>query len=102
VSTTVGKSSDVAPGRMRAYQVDGSRVAIANVGGHFYAFGDTCTHQGCSLATGDLDGTTVTCSCHGSEFDVTTGAVLEGPAEDPVAVWPVELQGDDLVVRAPG
>jgi 3-phenylpropionate/trans-cinnamate dioxygenase ferredoxin subunit len=76
-----------------------SSIAIANVGGSFYAVDDTCTHQGCSLATGYLDGTTVTCLCHSSEFDVTTGAVLSGPAEDPLASYPVRIEGDDLQVE---
>ena len=84
---------------MRAFNAGGTKVTVAHVGGQLYAFDDTCTHQGCSLATGDLDGTTVTCPCHGSEFDVRTGEVLEGPAEEPVASWIVEIDGDDLAVR---
>ena len=40
-------------------------------GGTLYVFDDTCTHQGCSLAEGDLEGTTVTCIRHGSQFDAT-------------------------------
>ena len=98
MSTRVGAATDVAPGAMRAYAVDGKRVAIANVAGTFYGFGDTCTHQGCSLAGGELDGTTVTCPCHGSQFDVTSGEVLEGPAEDPVPSWAVEVRGGDLIL----
>ncbi len=62
------------------------KVAVANVGGELHAFDDTCTHRGCSLADGTLDGSVVTCPCHGSQFDVTTGAVVRGPAEEPVAV----------------
>ena len=56
--------------------MEGTQVAIANVDGVFYAFGDNCTHAQCSLAEGDLEGTSVFCPCHGSVFDVTTGAVL--------------------------
>ena len=76
----------------------GERVAIASVGGTFYAFGDTCTHQGCSLADGELEGTTVTCPCHGSQFDVTTGDVLRGPAREPVRSYPVRLEDGELRV----
>ncbi|MGH2393155.1 MAG: Rieske (2Fe-2S) protein, partial [Candidatus Limnocylindria bacterium] len=61
---------------------------------------DTCTHMGCSLAAGDLDGTTVTCACHGSQFDVTSGEVLRGPAERPVRSRRVGFQGDELTVEA--
>ncbi len=96
----VGKVTDVAPGGMRAFSVGGTRVAVANIAGRFYGFDDTCTHRGCSLADGSLAGTTVTCACHGSEFDVTSGAVLEGPAEDPVGTWAVRAEGDDLIIAS--
>jgi len=65
---------------LAAFDVSGNRIAIASVGGALYAFGDTCTHQGCSLAEGDLEGTVVTCPCHGSRFNVTTGDVLRPQA----------------------
>jgi 3-phenylpropionate/trans-cinnamate dioxygenase ferredoxin component len=96
----LGKATDVAPGQMRLYNADGTRVTVANVDGHLYAFDDTCTHRGCSLAEGELDGTTVTCACHGSQFDVRTGEVLEGPAEEPVGSWVVEIEDGDLLVRS--
>jgi 3-phenylpropionate/trans-cinnamate dioxygenase ferredoxin component len=69
------------------------------VGGSFYAFGDTCTHRRCPLSKGELEGTTVTCPCHGSQFDVTTGAVLRGPAEDPVGSYPMTMEGELLQVE---
>jgi nitrite reductase/ring-hydroxylating ferredoxin subunit len=84
---------------LAAFDVSGTRIAIANVAGAFYAFGDTCTHQGCSLAEGDLEATIVTCPCHGSQFDVTTGDVVRGPAGEPVRSYPVRLEGDALRVE---
>ena len=96
----VGNSKDIAAGRLRAFEVLGVKVAVANTDGHFYAFGDTCTHTGCSLAMGTLAGTTVTCGCHGSQFDVTSGAVLRGPARRPVRSWAVQVAGEDLLVDA--
>jgi 3-phenylpropionate/trans-cinnamate dioxygenase ferredoxin subunit len=70
------------------------------VDGHLYAFDDTCTHLGCSLATGKLDGTTVTCRCHGSQFNVTSGAVLRGPAQRPVRSRLVQVEGEALLAEA--
>jgi len=81
---------------LAAVAVNGNRIAIAKVGDAFYAFGDTCTHQGCSLAQGELNGTTVTCARHGSEFDVTTGEVLQGPAREPVRSYPIRLEDGAL------
>ena len=74
---------------LAAFEVSGTRIAIASVGDAFYAFGDTCTHRGCSLAEGELEATIVTCPCHGSQFDVTTGEVLRGPAVEPVRAIPL-------------
>jgi len=96
---TTGKTTDVAPGKLAVFEVDGDRVAIANVGGTFFAFGDTCTHRQCSLAQGDLEGTTVTCPCHGSRFDVRTGAVLAPPASEPVKSYRVRVEGESLQVE---
>jgi nitrite reductase/ring-hydroxylating ferredoxin subunit len=96
---TVANSVEVAEGVMTAFEVGGERVAIANVGGTLHAFGNTCTHLQCSLASGGLEGTTVTCPCHGSQFDVTTGALLRGPAQEPVPSYPVRLENEALQVE---
>jgi nitrite reductase/ring-hydroxylating ferredoxin subunit len=85
---------------MRAFDVQGTKIAVANVAGTFYAFGDTCTHMQCSLAEGDLEETTVICPCHGSEFDVTSGDVLRGPARVAVGSYEVRAEGDSLEVKA--
>jgi nitrite reductase/ring-hydroxylating ferredoxin subunit len=95
----VGSSKDVIAGQMRVFDIAGTRVNVANANGHLYAFDDTCTHRGCSLAKGKLDGTTVTCPCHGSQFDVTSGAVLRGPAGRPVRSRMVQVQGEDLLAE---
>jgi nitrite reductase/ring-hydroxylating ferredoxin subunit len=93
---TIGQASDIGEGEMRQVEVAGIKVAIANVAGTFYAFGDTCTHLGCSLSKGDLEETTVTCPCHGSMFDVTSGEVLRGPAKKPEPSYRVEVRDGAL------
>jgi len=67
--------------------------------GAFHAFGDTCAHLQCSLAAGELEGTIVTCPCHGSQFDVTSGAVLRGPAQEPVQSYVARVDDDALRVE---
>jgi len=89
---------DLGEGEMRAFDVHGTEIAVANVGGAFHAFADTCTHRGCSLAGGDLEETTVICACHGSEFDVTSGEVLQGPAREPIATYETRVDGGTLEV----
>jgi 3-phenylpropionate/trans-cinnamate dioxygenase ferredoxin subunit len=95
----VGNAKDLIAGKMQVFDVEGTKVNVADAGGHLHAFDDTCTHTGCSLATGKLDGTTVTCACHGSQFDVTSGAVLRGPAQRPVRSRRVQVAGEDLLVE---
>lgn len=95
----VAKPGDIEEGEMSAFTIEGAKVAIANVQGHFFAFGDTCTHAHCSLAGGELDDITVTCPCHGSQFDVTTGEVRNPPATEPVSVYRVRVEGDAIEVE---
>ena len=101
MAVRVGTIRDIAPGQLRAFSVGRTRVAIANVAGVLHGIDDTCTHMGCSLAAGELSGTTVTCECHGSQFDVTTGDILRGPADEPVGTWVVRVEADDVVVEEP-
>ena len=96
----VGSATEMQSGTMRTYEVGGTRVTVAEAAGSLYAFDDTCTHMGCSLARGTLDGTTVTCACHGSQFDVTSGAVLRGPAARPVRSRTVQVLDGDLTIEA--
>jgi nitrite reductase/ring-hydroxylating ferredoxin subunit len=96
---SVTAAAEVAEGELAAFDVEGARIAVANVGGTLHAFGDTCTHLHCSLSHGDLDGTVVTCPCHGSQFDVTTGGVLRGPAEEPVRSYVARIEDDAFQVE---
>ena len=96
--TTI-KTSEVPAGGIVAVDVRGTQVAVANVDGTYYAFDDACTHEQCSLTEmGELAGTTVTCTCHGSEFDVRTGKVLAPPATVPVKVHATRVEGDALQI----
>jgi nitrite reductase/ring-hydroxylating ferredoxin subunit len=58
------------------------RISIARADQRLYAFDDLCTcgQESCPLSGGLLTGTTIMCQCHGSRFDITTGAVINGPA----------------------
>lgn len=77
------------------------RISVARVDGHLYAFDDlcTCADQGCPLSGGLLTGTTIMCQCHGSRFDVTTGAVVDGPATEPLKAYEAAEVDGDVQVR---
>ena len=96
---TVTRTHQVPENTLVAFDVRGTAIAVANVGGTYYAFSDTCTHEQCSLAEGDLAGTTVTCMCHGAEFDVRNGKVLAPPAPAPVSVYRTRVVGDALQIE---
>jgi nitrite reductase/ring-hydroxylating ferredoxin subunit len=100
VLVRIGRATDVADGQMRVFDLSGTAVNVANAGGRLYAIDDTCTHAGCSLAERELDGTTVTCRCHGSQFDLSSGAVLRGPAPEPLRSRVVTVEGEDLLAVA--
>lgn len=100
---TVGSADAVSDGTVVPYYLDDRRlrISVARVGGRLYAFGDlcTCAPAACPLSGGLLAGTTVMCQCHGSRFDVTTGAVVSGPATRALEVHEVKEVGGHIQVR---
>lgn len=68
------------------------QAAVFNVGGKFCATQAKCTHRGGPLNEGKLDGSTVTCPWHGTQYDVCSGAVLRGPATEPVETHRVVVE----------
>jgi 3-phenylpropionate/trans-cinnamate dioxygenase ferredoxin subunit len=93
------KTSDVPVGQVRVFTVDGVDIAVANVGGEFYAIDDVCTHDGGPLGEGTLFGDLVECPRHGARFNVKTGQVRALPAVIPVRTYPVQVEGDEIKVR---
>ena len=77
------------------------RIAVARVGGRLYAFDDLCTcgERSCPLSGGLLTGTTLMCQCHGSRFDVATGALLNGPASEPLGGYEVREADGEIRIR---
>lgn len=69
-------------------------VAVFSVEGGFCATQARCTHMQGPLNEGTFDGSTVTCPLHGSQFNVRTGAVLRGPAKDPLKTYCVTVDGE--------
>jgi 3-phenylpropionate/trans-cinnamate dioxygenase ferredoxin component len=92
-------ANELGEGEMQMFEVHGNKIAVANVAGTFHAFDDTCTHLQCSLAEGDLEENIVICPCHGSEFDVRSGEVLQGPAREPVETYETRIESGSLEVE---
>jgi 3-phenylpropionate/trans-cinnamate dioxygenase ferredoxin component len=100
--TSICKQTDLPAGTVRAFQVEGRTVAVANVENGFFAFDDICTHLGCSLSQGSLEGIFITCPCHGSVFRVTDGKAVGGPAEMDVETHPLEIVDGEVLVSVMG
>jgi 3-phenylpropionate/trans-cinnamate dioxygenase ferredoxin subunit len=97
-AVSVAKASDTPPGTITVHEVNGTRIALCNVNGRFYAIDDVCTHDGGPLDQGELIDNLVECPRHGARFDVTTGRAVVLPAVRPVKTYPVEVDGDDVKV----
>ncbi len=78
------------------------RIAIVRVDDRLYAFDDlcTCAEHACPLSGGLLTGTTIMCQCHGSRFDITTGAAINGPATRALKVYEVQEVDRSIQIRA--
>ena len=78
------------------------RISVARVDDRLYAFDDrcTCAEPACPLSGGLLTGTTIMCQCHGSRFDITTGAVINGPATEALKIYEVQEVDGGVEIRA--
>jgi len=81
-----------------AVDVDGTEVAVVRSGDEYYAIADECSHAAIPLSEGDVEDGEIECYLHGSRFDLRTGKPLGLPATEPVAVYPVRVDGDELLV----
>ena len=72
-------------------------VVTQPTAGEFKAFSAVCTHMGCTvnqIADGRID-----CPCHGSEYSITDGAVLAGPAPRPLPAKTIKITGDSIFLE---
>lgn len=75
----VAVTADLPSGEMMLVEVGDEHIVLANVDGQYYAVTNVCTHAECPLSDGELEGEVLECPCHGSQFDVRTGAVVGPP-----------------------
>ena len=95
----VGPAADVAKGSVITTELDGVEIAVVHADDdQFYAVRDECSHAAVALSEGEVDGCTLECWLHGSRFDLRTGQPTGLPATRPVAVYPVTIEGDDVLV----
>lgn len=98
----VARLAELLEGQPKVVYVSGEQVALFHVGGRVYAIGNRCSHANGPLAEGHLDGATVTCPWHDSQFDLATGRPLRTPAQQPVATYQVRVDDGTVFLARSG
>ena len=78
--------------------VDGLDLAVVRHGDEVFAIEDECSHAAVALSEGDVEDCTLECFLHGSRFDLRTGKPTGPPATEPVPVFAVKIDGDDVLI----
>ncbi len=97
--TDVAAEEDLRQGEMVKADLDGRPIVLLQHDDGIHAFDGTCPHFGCGLWEGKLEGHVVTCQCHGSQFDVTDGSLIHGPATSPVPSYEARKRTGRVQVR---
>ena len=98
-STKICALDELEPNEAIKVEIDGVSIAVVRDShGAVFAIGDTCTHGDISLSEGFVEGDTVECWAHGSAFSLLTGKPQNLPAYEPVPVYVVEIDGDDVLI----
>lgn len=85
-----------------AADVEGVAVCLVRLGAEVFAVHDECTHESVPLSEGEVDEGTIECWRHGSRFDLRTGAVLNPPAVQPVAVYSTRVAAGQVEIDVDG
>lgn len=97
----VARLDDVPEGTMHMVQVDGTDILLVHLAGQVRAMQGICSHEYFELDKGFLTRDSLTCALHLSRFDLDTGEALDPPAELPLVMWPVTIDGDTILVELP-
>jgi nitrite reductase/ring-hydroxylating ferredoxin subunit len=90
--------SDLPPGTTKKITIENTDILLANVDGKMYAVDDMCTHEDSSLSLGCLKNELVSCTLHGSRFNVRTGEPMEEPATVALQCYKVRVQNDRIEI----
>ena len=86
-------------GQPQRVVVDDTPVLLLRQGDEIFAIHDRCSHRGCSLSEGSIEGEEVVCACHGSRFSLRTGAVKHGPATASQPAFQVRTERGRVEIR---
>ena len=99
----VATTGDLDEEDMMAVEVEGTKILLVRLQGQYYAISNVCSHADAWLDQGELrpDTWEVRCPLHQACFDLRTGEATEAPAYQPVPVYPIRIDGEDILVGPP-
>jgi|SRR5215216_3940143 glycine betaine catabolism B len=95
----IGETKDIQSSQMKAVDVNGETICVANFEGKYYAIGNVCTHMGGPLVEGKLEGFEVECPWHGSKFDIRTGKGVRPPAMREEPTYEVTVEDNNVLIK---
>ncbi len=90
--------ADLAEDTPKRVELNGVPVALVRTEGEVFAINDVCSHANVALSEGEVEDCMIECWLHGSSFDLRSGKPSGLPATKPVPVYPVKIEGDDVLV----
>ena len=97
--TEAAGAASLQDGKPRRVVVDDTPVLFLRDGDALFAIHDRCSHRGCSLSEGAVEGDEIVCACHGSRFDRRDGSVRQGPATSPQPAFEVRVRDQRVEIR---
>ncbi len=95
----VCKIDRVSSRELKQFNIGESEILVINLDGQFHCLAARCTHAGAPLVEGELRGDTLICPWHYSNFRVTDGSLIKGPAERPLKLYKSVVKDDSLFVE---
>ncbi|ESX15011.1 non-heme iron oxygenase ferredoxin subunit [Mesorhizobium sp. LSJC264A00] len=93
--------SDLQEDTVTPVEIDDRRIAIYLIDNKVYATTNVCSHAFALLSDGWLEGTLIECPLHGAQFEITSGEVVQGPADCPITVFESKVESGQVLVRLP-
>ena len=94
----VAQTDQLPVGEKMLVELENELILLVNLEGNYHAVDGLCSHANARLSAGQLNGEEVECGFHGSVFNVKTGEALCLPAKESLAVYPVRVEGNDILV----
>ena len=98
---SIGSLADFPEGTPTFAEADGTRLCVVRIGNTVHAICDDCPHAEASLSEGDFlaEDMAIECRLHGSASNLETGDPDAPPATEAVQVFPVTMDGDNVLVE---